>query len=71
MQDYLNNSRFVRIINSDNYCLFRAILIGKAFADKEKNAYLLDRQPKKFNLRVKEFANLFFMWFRNRFKITS
>ena len=39
----LNRSEVVKIINSDNFCLLRAILVGKAFADKEKNANLLTR----------------------------
>ncbi len=47
MNDYMEKSRYIRIINADNFCLVRAILIGKAFADKEKNAKLLERKNNK------------------------
>jgi hypothetical protein len=57
-RDFINNSKVVKIINSDNFCLLRAILVGKAFADKEKNANLLTkRNNRKLNYRVKEYVS--------------
>jgi len=57
-KDYLKNSRSIKIINSDNFCLVRAVLVGKAFADKEKNAYLLLRKNNRIlNFRVKELVS--------------
>jgi hypothetical protein len=57
-RDFINNSKVVKIINSDNFCLLRAILVGKAFADKEKNANLLTkRNNRKLNHRVKEYVS--------------
>ena len=57
-RDYIQNSRSVKIINSDNYCLLRAILVGKAYADKEKNAKLLTRKNnRKLNSLVKKYVS--------------
>ena len=44
MNNFMEDCKFVKIINSDNYCLARAIPVGKAFSDKEKNAHLLIRK---------------------------
>ena len=35
------------IKNKDNFCLIRAILVGKAYADHLKNAYTLLRDETK------------------------
>jgi hypothetical protein len=53
--DFNENCKFVHIINSDNFCLVRAVLIGKAIFDKEHNANLLRRvNNRELNKRVKE-----------------
>jgi hypothetical protein len=55
MRDFLENCQSVKIINSDNYCLVRAVLVGKAFADKEENSYLLVRKNNRnLNNRLSE-----------------
>ena len=58
MKDLIDNSRFIHVVNSDNYCLVRAILIGKAFFDKEKYAFTLIRKNnRKLNASVKELVD--------------
>ena len=58
MKDFIRKSRFIHVINADNYCLVRAILIGKAFSDKEKNAWTLVRKNnKELNRRVYQLAD--------------
>ena len=54
MQDFINNNKCViRVINSDNFCLLRAILIVKAFVDKERNAsHLIRKNNRKLNERL-------------------
>ena len=53
MRDLIKNSHFIHVINSDNYCLVRALLIAKAFVDKERYAWTLLRLNNKFlNKRV-------------------
>jgi hypothetical protein len=53
MNDFVYNSKYVVVVNSDNLCLVRAILIGKAFADKERGAKNLTRPNcGKLNERV-------------------
>ena len=54
MQDFINNNKCViRVVNSDNFCLLRAILIGKAFVDKERNAsHLVRKNNRKLNERL-------------------
>ena len=55
MKDLIETSRFIHVVNSDNFCLVRAILIGKAFFDKEKYAFTLVRKNnRKLNTLVKE-----------------
>jgi hypothetical protein len=55
MRDFLENCQSVKIINSDNYCLVRAVLVGKDFADKEENSYLLVRKNNRnLNNRLSE-----------------
>ena len=44
MKDLIDDSGFIHVVNSYNYCLVRAILIGKAFFDKEKYAFILIRK---------------------------
>ena len=56
-KDFLDNCKFVHVLNSDNFCLVRAILIGKAIFDKEHNAnLLLRRNNRELNKRVIELA---------------
>jgi hypothetical protein len=55
MKELIENSRFIHVVNSDNFCLVRAILIGKAFFDKEKYAFTLVRKNnRKLNASVKQ-----------------
>ena len=40
MEDFCNNTKGIKVVhNKDNFCLVRAILLGKAYADDEKNRY--------------------------------
>ena len=50
----IENSRYIHVINFDNFCLVRAILIAQAFIEKEKNAWTwLRPSNKNLNLKVK------------------
>ena len=54
-RDFIDTCRYALIVNSDNYCLARAVLVGKAFADKEKNASLLLRKNNRLlNQRLRD-----------------
>lgn len=54
MRDLIENSRYIHVINFDNFCLVRAILIAQAFIEKEKNAWTwLRPSNKNLNLKVK------------------
>ncbi len=62
MNDYIEKSRFIHVINADNFCLVRAILIGQAFADKETNSYTLIRKNnRELNKRVLEIRQKFLL----------
>jgi hypothetical protein len=58
VQKLFNEISGVKVIsNQDSICLVRAVLIGQAYADKEKNAYLLLRKNnRELNKRVKRLA---------------
>ena len=59
MRDLIRNSRFIHVVNFDNFCLVRALLIAKAFADKEKFAWTLLRPSNKIlNTRVSYIVKL-------------
>ena len=43
MAEFIENSRFIWVLNHDNFCLVRAVIIGMAYADGEKNWQTLKR----------------------------
>jgi len=59
--DYVNNAnRTITVINNyDNYCLVRAILIGKARIDKDKNWYRLLSNTYSLNRIVNNYVTTF------------
>jgi hypothetical protein len=59
--DYVNNAnRTITVINNyDNYCLVRAILIGKARIDKDKNWYRLLSNTNNLNRIVNNYVTTF------------
>ena len=59
VQNICNEISGVKVIeNTDNLCLVRAILVGKAYSDKEQNRYLLTRKNnKELNKRVKRLSH--------------
>lgn len=47
-EEHCTTKKSIRVVkNDDNFCLLRAIIVAKAYADKENNAYLLLRKNNK------------------------